>query len=251
MQVLRVVLEGTTTSFRYPHFMVGRQPSYSLPPPATIYGHISSALGDWPARNEFRFAYSFTCEGVGDDLESVHIAELKPGWLNRAAGITRNLEATVNPLPRQILLKPKLSLYLDTPHLAEWYEAFRAPRYPVLLGRSQDLASYVSVEKVELMESESGYFEGTLLPTEYRQRTYAGVLTNMPLYINPKNRRQVDWAMFLALDSQVRFSQELPERLKGNSVFCPPENGPTLIDLTSPTWRGLQRGIIWHSFAGE
>lgn len=251
MQVLRVVLEGTTTSFRYPHFMVGRQPSYKLPPPATIYGHISSALGDWPDRHEFRFAYSFSCEGIGDDLESVHIAELKPGWINRGAGITRNLEATVNPLPRQIMLGPKLSLYLDTPRLEEWYKAFRAPRYPVLLGRSQDLASYASVEKVDLVESETGYFEGTLLPTGYRQRTYAGVLTNMPLFINPQNRREVDWSMYLVLDGQVRFSQELPEKLKANSVYCPPEDGPVLVDPSGPTWRGLQRGIVWHTLTGE
>ena len=47
MRVLKVTLEGITTSFRYPHFMVNVQPSYRMPPPATIYGHICSALGEW------------------------------------------------------------------------------------------------------------------------------------------------------------------------------------------------------------
>lgn len=32
MRVLKVVLEGTTTSFRYPHFMLSIQPSFPLPP---------------------------------------------------------------------------------------------------------------------------------------------------------------------------------------------------------------------------
>ncbi len=251
MRALRIELEGTLTSFRYPHFMVGRQPSYALPPPATIYGHISSALGDWPDRDKVQFGYSFRCDGKGDDLESVHIAEVKPGWLDKKAGIPRNLEATVNPLPRELLLRPCLSLYLQTPNLEEWREAFRAPRYPVLLGRSQDLAGYRSVEIVELIEGEEGYFEGTLLTTDFRSRTTAGVLTNMPLYINPRNRREVDWAMFLVLDSRARASREAPEGIKANSVFCPPESGPIWLDPTGPKWNGLNRAVVWHSFVKE
>jgi len=45
MRVLKVVAEGPITSFRYPHFMQQIHPSFQMPPPATIYGHISSALG--------------------------------------------------------------------------------------------------------------------------------------------------------------------------------------------------------------
>jgi CRISPR-associated protein Cas5t len=249
MRVLKIELEGTTTSFRYPHFMVGRQPSYALPPPATIYGHISSALGDWPDRNSFRFGYSFRYAGKGDDLESIHVAEIKPGWIDKKAGISRNLEATVNPVPREVMLWPCLSLYIDTPDLEEWYARFRTPRYPVLLGRSQDLASYRSVEIVDLIEGEVAYYEGTLLTTDYRQRTTAGVMTNMPLYINPENRRQVDWNMYLLLENKIRL---IREGAGGpNVVYCPPEIGPLWIDPGSPKWSDLQRAVAWHSFTKE
>lgn len=54
MQVLKIVLEGVTTSFRYPHFMLGVQPSFPPPPPATIYGHVCSALGEWVAPEGWR-----------------------------------------------------------------------------------------------------------------------------------------------------------------------------------------------------
>ncbi len=62
MRVLKVVLEGITTSFRYPHFMMGVQPSFPMPPPATIYGHICSALGEWIDPKGLAFAYHFTAQ---------------------------------------------------------------------------------------------------------------------------------------------------------------------------------------------
>ena len=46
MRVLKIVAEVSITSFRRPHFMWGIQPTFRMPPPATIYGHICSALGD-------------------------------------------------------------------------------------------------------------------------------------------------------------------------------------------------------------
>ena len=45
MRVLRVLIEAPVTSFRYPHFLIGRQITYDMPPPSTIYGHVMSAVG--------------------------------------------------------------------------------------------------------------------------------------------------------------------------------------------------------------
>ena len=61
MQVLKIVAEGAITSFRYPHFMQGVQPTYEMPPPATLYGHIASALGEWfdPQGVQFAICFSF------------------------------------------------------------------------------------------------------------------------------------------------------------------------------------------------
>src|SRR5258708_7142170 len=81
MRVLKVVLEGETTSFRYPHFMFGVQPSFPLPPPATIYGHICSTMGEQVDLEGLRFAYHFTAEASFEDLEHVHVLEAKSGML--------------------------------------------------------------------------------------------------------------------------------------------------------------------------
>ncbi len=114
MRVLKVVLEGTTTSFRYPHFMLSIQPSFPLPPPATIYGHICSALGEWVAPEGLRFAYHFTVAGVGEDLEHIHVLQASGGKLGETR-LPKVLEGDINPFNRHILLHPRLVLYLNRP----------------------------------------------------------------------------------------------------------------------------------------
>lgn len=69
MRVLKVVAEGVTTSFRYPHFIQQVQPTFPMPPPATIYGHIASALGEWFDPTGVQFAYHFTYAAKIRELE--------------------------------------------------------------------------------------------------------------------------------------------------------------------------------------
>ena len=150
MEVLRVELEAPVCSFRLPHFLVGRQLTFDMPPPATIYGHVASAVGDFPDPRSFRFAYRFTTIGTGEDLENQHI--IVPGGSRPFAigGVAypSSTSATVQPTGRQFLFGCRMMLYLDR---LDFEEAFRTPRFTVILGRSQDLADYIKVEKVELL----------------------------------------------------------------------------------------------------
>ena len=135
MRVIRISLQGTVTSFRYPHIHLGRQPSFPMPPPATVYGHICSAIGDWIPPDSARFAYSFQCDGTGDDLELLHMAQVSSGRLDKAWGYVKNLEVQTNVYPRETLLHPCLILYVDAASKTEeWVDNFRSPRYPVLLA---------------------------------------------------------------------------------------------------------------------
>ena len=247
MQALKIELEGMTTSFRYPHFLVGRQPSLPLPPPATIYGHISSALGEWPNPTSLKFGYSFRCAGSSDDLESQHIVGASSG---KFRGYPKNLEGNVNPAYRQVLLWPRLTLYITTDDFERYYRAFRQPKYAVVLGRSQDLATYTSVAPVELEERSGGYFEGTLLPTSYRDRTNAGVLTQLPRFIQPDRRREVQWEMYLTVENKVVTSSDPASSRSPNAVWA--GASPRFwVDPTSVEWKGQQRIVEWHSFAPE
>ena len=47
MKVAKIGILAPVVSFRYPHFLVGKQVSYVMPPPSTIYGHIASAVGSF------------------------------------------------------------------------------------------------------------------------------------------------------------------------------------------------------------
>jgi CRISPR-associated protein Cas5t len=248
MQVLKVELEGLTTSFRYPHFLVGRQPSFPMPPPATIYGHIASALGAYPNPESFRFAYTFTHSGTVDDYEHTWLIKVDRsarGWQHPA-----NISANMNPTLRQIFYAPKLTLYLETENLDKWYQAFLEPRYPVALGRSQDLASYQNVEVLKLETSDTGYYDHTLLPWSYRPRVRVGQGILMPRIISAENRRDVTWARFVSLENRI-FHPRVGEKSLPSEVMTVTANAePVLIDPTSPVHRERQRILVWHSLTG-
>ena len=250
MNVLRVEMEGTVTSFRYPHLHVGRQPTYPMPPPATIYGHVCSALGDWEPHESIRFAYSFSHEGAGDDLELLHMTSVGSGRLDKKWGHVRNIEVQTNVLPRQLLLHPKLTLYLDAGDKTEyWGEMFRSPRYPVLLGRSQDLAAYRAVEMVELEQAEVGYLENTLLPWAMRDRLPFGTTFQMPKFINPRARHSVTWDRYVVLDRRLWWPNKGVEPPAGARLaFRHASDGAVWIDPQSPAWGSGKRIVIWHSW---
>lgn len=252
MRALRIQASGITTSFRYPHFLVGRQPTYRMPPPATIYGHICSALGDFIDPAEVRFAYTFRHQGVADDVELLYFIEAGSGRL-RGSSLPKNLEATTNPVPREVLLFPELTLYLHTAgDLDRLAHAFREPRFTVVLGRSQDLMSYASVEVVDLVESDRAYFEATLLPWSYRPRTLAGVGVTMPRYVDPNDRRRVIWSPFVVLEDRVRLAEGVTSEPPNRAVIArssPDER--VWVDPTAPRLRDLPRAVVWHDFLGE
>jgi CRISPR-associated protein Cas5t len=243
MRVLKVVLEGVTTSFRYPHFMAGVHPSFLMPPPSTIYGHICSTLGEWidpleSESNELAFAYHFTAEGSFEDLEHIHVLKASTGKLPLAGTEkpAKVLEGNTNPFRRTILFQPRLTLYLNRP---EWEKAFHSPRYAVVLGRSQDLATYTDISVIDLVPSEQAYLEHTLLPYEMAAQTSVGIVTLMPRWIDYEHNRQAYFSRYLILQRRV-MSDDLM-RFKQT---------PFLTDPTSTTIGGRKLGLVFHTFIG-
>ncbi len=259
MEVLRVELDGVTTSFRFPHFLVGRQPSFPLPPPATILGHIASALGEYPDHRALRFAYSFSAAGRVDDMETAHITEVGGGVPreDRASfPYPVNVTATTGPLLRELLVQPHMVLYIDAPgQLETFYRAFREPRYMVILGRSQDLASYRRVDIVQTERRASGYVEGTLLPQSERDRFRAAVPMIMPRFIDPDDRRRLDWQSYAVLTGHsfvvppgqdTDIANRIPAR--ADETFDVDPESPMRRDRQGNSY---QRIIYWHRFVDE
>jgi CRISPR-associated protein Cas5t len=247
---LRIVGDGLATSFRYPHFLVGRQPTFRMPPPATIYGHVCSAVGEFVDPADLRFGYMFRYGSIGDDLELLHMAEAGTGRLPGTT-LPKNLDVTTAPLPREVLLHPHLTLYLlaSDPLLERLQDAFREPHYAAVLGRSQDLMAYRSVDLVDLQEAAKAYLEATLLPWQFRLRTRDGIGTTMARFISTDGRRRVSWSPFVVLEDRI-FVSDAPAARRGLLLSDSPAER-WWVDPDSPVLHDAHRAVIWHSFLDE
>ncbi|MCZ2126145.1 MAG: type I-B CRISPR-associated protein Cas5b [Anaerolineales bacterium] len=238
MRVLKVVAEGITTSFRYPHFMQGVHPSFDVPPPATIYGHVCSALGEWVEPDGVQFAYTFTYEGVCDDVEHIQVLSPEGGKLP-GTKIPKVLGGAINPFKRKLFFKPRLTLYINRP---EWESAFRSPYHTVALGRSQDLFSYTSIETVELERIERAYFENTLAPYQASLMTASGYAVLMPRFLDYKNKRRPTFARYIVLKRRIT------ELMQFDGMDIQPD---FWVDSTAPKVDHLPLGLWFHTWTGE
>ena len=243
MLVLKVVAEGLITSFRRPHFMQGIQPTFRMPPPATIYGHICSAIGDVVPPDGLAFAYHFTAQAAFHDIEHTHLVAGSSGKLPGTSH-PKVLEGNINPFKRELLFQPRLVLYLNRP---EWIDSFRSPRYAVTLGRSQDLFTYISAQNIELHQSERAYFEHTLLPYTMAVQLGRGIVELLPRYLNYEHKRTPTFARYLLLDHRVHSDEFWQIDAQATSYW---------VDPTTPLEKNLEReheahlGLVFHTFIG-
>lgn len=208
MRVAKVVLHADVTSFRYPFFVTGRQPTFDMPPPSTIHGHCASALGSWPDPRSFFFGLHFLFRARASDLEHQHLAQALPHRtplrVRTADGDARaTTEVGIQPVIRDFLFNCRLTLYLP-PDLGA---AFREPVFPVVLGRSQDLAEVVSVGEVELERPVRARLEHTLLPRTARPCVRFGATVLLSRYISEPPRREATFAQYIALREPVFFGE--------------------------------------------
>lgn len=258
MRVAKVHLTAAVASFRYPHFLVGRQPSYEMPPPSTIYGHIASAVGEWISPVGLRFAYTFTRAARSSDLEHEHIISADPpqklsrqeakNFREWRSQHSLSVGGSIQPTLRDFLFQVDLILYLQPFSLVP---AFRSPVFPVVLGRSQDLACVESVEEVTLDETPGAYLDSTILPFSWRGRTRFGTTVLMPRFITPPPDREPSFEQYIVLPSDrtlyggnSEVAADHPRRLLRYE-----ESESWFVDPTSPVKAGVHRGLVFLSFA--
>jgi CRISPR-associated protein Cas5t len=241
MRVLKVVAEGMTTSFRYPHFMQQIHPSFQMPPPATIYGHICSALGEWFDPTDVQFAVHFTHAGLVKDLEHIIVLGPATGYLP-GTRTPKVLEGNVNPFQRDLLFQPRLTLYINRP---EWETAFRSPRYAVVLGRSQDLFTYTEVSVIEVEQADQAYFEHTLAPYDMALQTRRGITVTMPRLLDYERGRAPQFDRYVIIRERVHLPPSEDELRFSHLAY-----GPYWVDPTSPEVNGRRRGLPFLAFTG-
>ncbi len=170
MKVIRVHITGWVSSFRNPLFISGFQPTLPLPPLSALYGLLTAAKGDWVTPHDTAIGFVFQTNGEGVDLETVYEFEqtLSPrSKINKQQsnlGVPKVLYSMLmnpNIKKREFLVNPQLYLY--SPEM--WVkEAFERPHYPLLLGRSSDLATVKSIDEIELESRSETIYRDTILP---------------------------------------------------------------------------------------
>lgn len=139
-----------------------------------------------------------------------------------------------------------MTLYLP-PDLSQ---AFRRPAYPVVLGRSQDLAEIVSVEEITLERAVRARVEHTLLPFSVRPYLRFGSTVLLSRYISPPPERDAYFERYIVLHDSV-FSGEGADP---NQSFIQYE-GVTFDDLwVDPKIvddEVFARGVWIHKITGE
>lgn len=166
MEVIRIKISGIISSFRNPNFVSGVQPTLEVPPPSTVLGLISSACGKIVTPDEVKFGYVFLYESKGQDLELIYELTLK-----------RKYEAKSNVVLREFLTFPELYIYILN---SEFERYFLYPEFPLVLGRTQELAKVEEIKKVVLEKSKPVRFGHTVVPFDFKG--VGGVLLSLPLY---------------------------------------------------------------------
>jgi CRISPR-associated protein Cas5t len=182
MRVARIYIRGWTASFRYPAFISGFQPTLPVPPLSTIYGLLSAARGEIVTPADTKVGYVFQSHGIAIDLEAIYELHDTP------------LRANTNVVKRQVLCEPELFLYVSDLDFAEY---FRSPHYPLLLGRSTELAMVVKSEPFELGERNNVRVGGSIFPFSVTNGV-TGILQSLPTH----------------------FTNEIPRRAVGTQPFC-------------------------------
>jgi CRISPR-associated protein Cas5t len=202
MRVARVQIRAPVTSFRHPFFVTGRQPTFDFPPPSTVYGHCASAVGSWPDPKSFFFGIHFTFRSKAQDLEHQHIT--KASRMKLPTGARATTEVGVQPVVRDFLFDISMTLYLP----AGMAGSFRSPVFPVVLGRSQDLAEITRVDELDLTRPVRARLEHTLLPRSLRPCVRFGTTVLLSRYIAPPPARETEFAQYISLHDPVFFGEE-------------------------------------------
>lgn len=210
-RALEITVTSAVVSLRNPLY-AGVQVGLPCPPPSTVGGFLASAIGGWhrvPVRT--RFAFTFTADGHGTDLETYHPLD------------ARGAASTPTPQERDFLAAAILTIWL-TEDLDAWEAAVRRPVWPLRFGRSQDLAS-ARASRVELAEGR-GLQGHALLPADL---TVAGTLMRLPTAIS-EDRSRTRWGTYRYSKTGAREVAVLADYVTsaGQAIALLPPTHPSL-----------------------
>jgi CRISPR-associated protein Cas5t len=199
MKVARIYISGWTASFRYPAFISGFQPTLPVPPLSTIYGLLSAAKGELVMPSNTQVGFVFQSKGRAVDLEAIYELHDTP------------LRANTNVVKRELLYEPELFLYVSD---LAFVDHFRLPRYPLLLGRSTELAMVVRSEHFELEERSDVRIGGSIFPFG-TDNAVTGILQALPTHFTDEiPRRAVGTRPFYVIETDFSGKTQMKRPLR-------------------------------------
>lgn len=179
MKVFKIDITSWTSSFKYPNLISGFQPTLEVPPISTVLGLINAAAGKYVKHEKLKIGYYFEFEAKQIDLETIYQIEAHD------KGYPKNATKS-NIIKREFLSNNHLILYLQNEELVDY---FRLPVYPLLLGRSNDLATVNSIKEVDLKEiGNAEKIKGQIIPL--MDNFLPGLIQPLPKYFSntiPRN----------------------------------------------------------------
>lgn len=222
MKFYRIKISSWTAGFRYPNILSGFQPTLEVPPLSTVLGLINACAGKYLEYRNFKIGYYFEFGAKEVDLETIYQIE-------RTEKNTPKNDVKSNILRREFLYDCRLYLYLQDEEMVAY---FRRPYFPLLLGRSSDLASVDSIEEVELEKIlEAARICGQIVP--FRGNFLPGGIQALPQY----------------------FTDEIPRRNLGTMPYtvisCKSVSGEATVPAYRDIIEGKEVDIYLHQLALE
>lgn len=182
MEVYSADITTFTSSFRYPMLISGPQLTLEVPPISTILGMINAAAGKYLHHDKCLLGYYFEYAGKAMDVETIYMAEVhKKGHLLTA---TRS-----NVVKREFIFDNFLRIYSSEKEIIDY---FKAPVYPLVLGRSSDLATVdiKSIQKRVVMPvTNADKIRGQVIP--FSKAQLPGRIQPLSKYFTDTNPREI------------------------------------------------------------
>ncbi|MFW5700929.1 MAG: type I-B CRISPR-associated protein Cas5b [Cyclobacteriaceae bacterium] len=176
MEVYRIKLSSWTASFRYPNLISGFQPTLDVPPISTVLGLINAAAGKYIEYTHLKIGYYFEYGAKAIDLETIYQIELKT---SKTRTYPSHL-AKSNVINREFLFDCQLYIYTQNEEIKEY---FKKPYYSLILGRSGDLVTVDTIEKIDLLENKTPEnIKGQLIP--FNGNYLPGEIQALPKYFS-------------------------------------------------------------------
>jgi CRISPR-associated protein Cas5t len=141
------------------------QPTLPVPPLSTCYGILSAAAGKLATPHDTNIGLVAPFKAKARDLEKIY-------QVNAEGKIEQK-----NIVDREFIYDIELYLYLSNISLEQ---CFHEPRYPILLGRSYDLAYIKEAKVIELADTPEAQYQYTLLP--FPLEGVAAPISALPVY---------------------------------------------------------------------